>query len=76
MLPTLIQRYHKKSFHFWSSSKTQDYLNFNSLLDATFYDCLNTIYQFIKPFLINKISIFEEYGAFKFFLVSFQIVWK
>ena len=22
-------------------------------------------YQFIKPFLDNKISIFEEYGAFK-----------
>ena len=24
-----------------------------------------TIYQFIKPFLDNKMSIFEEYGAFK-----------
>ena len=24
MLPTLIQRYHKKSFHFWSSSKMRD----------------------------------------------------
>ena len=24
----------------------------------------NTIYQFIKPFLDDKMSIFEEYGAF------------
>ena len=23
------------------------------------------MYQFIKPFLENKISIFEEYGVFK-----------
>ena len=29
------------------------------------------MYQFIKPFLDNKMSIFEEYGAFK---VSFKIV--
>ena len=29
------------------------------------YDCINTINQFIKPFLDNKMSIFEEYGAFK-----------
>ena len=26
---------------------------------------LITTYQFIKPFLDNKMSIFEEYGAFK-----------
>ena len=32
-----------------------------------FHDCINTIYQFIKPFLENKMSIFEEYGAFNFF---------
>ena len=24
---------------------------------------MNTIYQFIKPFLDNKMSIFEEYGT-------------
>ena len=30
-----------------------------------FYDRINTIYQFIKPFLGNKMSIFEEYRAFK-----------
>ena len=34
------------------------------------------IYQFIKPFLDNKMSIFEEYGAFKtgfFFIFSSNI---
>ena len=35
------------------------------LSGATFYDCINTIYQFIKPFLDNKMSIFEEYRVFK-----------
>ena len=30
---------------------------------AKFY-CINAIYQFIKSFLDNKISIFEEYEAF------------
>ena len=36
------------------------------LSGATFYDCINTILcTFIKPFLDNKMSIFEEYGAFK-----------
>ena len=39
-------------------------MKFYRLSDATFYDCINTIYQFIKPFLDNKISSFEEYGAF------------
>ena len=29
------------------------------------YDCINFTYQFIKPFLDNKMSIFEECGAFK-----------
>ena len=33
---------------------------------ATFYDRINTIYQFIKPFLDKKMSTFEEYGAFKY----------
>ena len=43
-------------------------LKFYRLPDATFYDCINTIYQFIKPFLDNNLtemSIFEEYRAFK-----------
>ena len=40
-------------------------MKFYRLSGATFYDCINTIYQFIKPFLDDKMSIFEEYGAFK-----------
>ena len=40
-------------------------MKFYRLSDATFYDCVNTIYQSIKLFLDNKMSIFEEYGAFK-----------
>ena len=28
------------------------------LSGATFYDCINTLYQFIEPFLDNKMSIF------------------
>ena len=56
MSATLILRYDKQSFHFWSSSRTRDKLKFYS---ATFYDCINTIYQFTKPFLDNKMSIFE-----------------
>ena len=61
MLATLIQRYHKNHF----ISRTGDLLKFYKLSGATFYDCINTIYQFIKPFLDNKMSMFEEYGAFK-----------
>ena len=60
MLATLIQRYDKNHI----ISRTRDSLKFYRLSDATFYDC-NTIYQFIKPFLDNKMSIFEEYGVFK-----------
>ena len=40
-------------------------LKFYRLSDATFYDCFNTIYQFIKPFLDKKMSILEEFGVFK-----------
>ena len=39
-------------------------MKFYRLSDDTFYDPINTIYQFIKPFLDKKMSIFEEYGAF------------
>ena len=31
-----------------------------------FDDYINTTYQFIKPFLDNKMSILEEHGAFSF----------
>ena len=46
----------EKSFHFRSSSKTEDQLKFYWLSDATFYDRINTKYQFIKPFLDKKMS--------------------
>ena len=59
MLATLIAGYDKKSFHFKSKRLTE-------MSNVTFYDCINTIYQYIKPFFfLNKMSIFEEYGAFK-----------
>ena len=58
MLVTLIQRFDKKSFHF-----KNERLKFYRLSSATFnIYCIDTIYQFIKPFLDNKMSIFEEYG--------------
>ena len=60
LLATLIQRYDKK-IHF--ISRMRDKLKFYRQSDATFYDCINTIYQLTKPFLDNKMSIFEEYGA-------------
>ena len=52
MLATLIQRQDKKiiSFQEWETR----------LSGATFYGCINIIYQFIKSFLQNKMSIFEE----------------
>ena len=46
-------------------SRLRDKLKYYRLSGATFYDCMTTIYQFIKPFLDNKMSIFEEYGDFK-----------
>ena len=48
ILATLLQRYDKKSFHFKNKRITE------MLSDATFYDCINTIYQFIKHLLANK----------------------
>ena len=65
ILPAFIQRYDIKN-NFLPISKGRDLLKFYKLSDATFYDRINTIYQFIKPFLDKKKkSIFEEYGAFK-----------
>ena len=57
MLATWIQR-------FISFQERETNLKFYRLSGATFYNCSNTIYQIIKPFLDNKMSIFEEYGAF------------
>ena len=68
MLATLIQRYDKKSFYFKNEILTE-------ILQAVkchIYDCINTIYQFIKPFLDNKMSNFEEYGAFKHNLIALK----
>ena len=39
-------------------------MKFYRLSGVTFYDYINTIYQYIIPFLGNKMSTFEEYGAF------------
>ena len=61
MLATFIPRYDKNHFIL----RMRDAQNFYSLSGAPFYDCINTIYQFIKLFLDNKKSTFEGYGAFK-----------
>ena len=49
MLATLIERYDKKLFHF-KNVRLTEILKFYRLSGATFYDCINTISQFIKPF--------------------------
>ena len=68
MLATLIRRCDKKSFYFKNDRETKFY----RLSSATFYDCIHTIYQFIKPFLDNKMSILEGFGVFKphFYIVK------
>ena len=63
MLAIFIQRYDKKNLFI---SRLRDLLKFYRLSGTTIYGCINIIYQFIKPFLDNKKSIFEEYGAFQF----------
>ena len=60
MLATFILRYDKII-----SFQERKILKFYRLSGATFYECINTIYEFIKSFLDNKIAIFEEFGAFK-----------
>ena len=69
MLATLIQRYDKKN-HFISN--TRDWLKFYRLSGVSFYDYINTMFQFIKSFMDNKMSIFEGYGAFKPFMPIIQ----
>ena len=49
---TLIQRYDKN--HFVSDPVQKQGTNWY-LSDATFDDCINTIYQFIKPFLDKNV---------------------
>ena len=53
MLATLIERCDKNHFIFDPVQNRE-----TRLLGATFYNCINTIYQFIKPFLDNEMSIF------------------
>ena len=62
-MATLIQGYDTKNHFIFDQFKKT--LEFYIQTDATLYDCINTIYQFILPFLDNKMSIFEKYGAFK-----------
>ena len=60
MLPILIQRYVKNHFiliRFKNEKLTENFTGFQ-------VPHFMIIYQFIKPFLDNKMSIFEEYGAF------------
>ena len=47
-------------------------MKFYKLSGAKFYDCINSIYQFIKPYLDGKMSIFVKCGAFKQHLISNQ----
>ena len=64
MLVTLIRRYDKN--HLISRTEVLQAARCHILY------FINTIYQFIKPFLDNKMSIFEEYGAFKENRCSFR----
>ena len=52
----LGQRYDKNQIFQERETK----LKFYRLSDVLFYDCINTIYQFIKPFLDNIISILRN----------------
>ena len=38
-------------------------MKFYRLSGAKLYYCIHTIYQFIKPYLDNKMSILEKYEA-------------
>ena len=67
ILATLIQRYDNKIDFI---SRTRDELKFYRLSGAIISDCINTTYQFIKPLLDNKLSIFEDYGDFKLLMLS------
>ena len=62
-LATLIHRCNKNQFIF-DSVQERELTEIYRLSGATVYDYINTIYQFFKPFMDHKMSIFEEYGAF------------
>ena len=71
MLPTLNQRYDINHFIFLSSSKTRDSLKVYMLSNASFYDRIYTIYQFINLSCIKN-AYFEEYGNFRLYIKSRQ----
>ena len=54
MLPTIIQRHDKNHSIFDPVQDQETNWNFTGLSDATFYDRINTLYQFIKLFLDIK----------------------
>ena len=66
MLPTLIKRYDKKKKNtFLIQFKNQRLTEILQAVRCHIYDRIKNIYQFIKSFLDKKMSVFEEYGAFK-----------
>ena len=62
MLPILIQRYDKNNFIFDPVKERETKLNFTGCqMPQLMIVLIYTIYQFIKPFLLKEMSIFEEY---------------
>ena len=58
MLATSIQRYHKNHIIFDPVQKRETNWNYTGCQmphTGTFYDHINTIYQFIKPFLDKNV---------------------
>ena len=75
MLSTFIQRYDKKIISFLTQFKNKRLTEISQLSDATFYDRINSIYQFIKPFLDHKCPFLRNMEP----LISFNIypvLWK
>ena len=73
ILATLIQRYVKKLFDFKNERLTVTEIL--QVVMCHIYDYINTLYHFIKPFLDDKMSNFEEHGSFKpppQFLLTYQ----
>ena len=62
MLAILIQRYDKNIISF--QEQETNWTDYRPS-EAAFYDCIDIIYLLIKSFFDSKMSIFEEYGAFK-----------
>ena len=53
-LATLIQRYYKKIISFLIQFKNEKLIEILQTDATTFYDCINTIYQFSKSFLYKE----------------------